>query len=146
MLTASVGCLTKQKQARVYYATVNRVIDGDTIKLTNGERVRYIGVDTPELHHPKIPVQYFAKEAKEFNEALVGGKGVRLEFDIEKRDKYGRLLAYVYVGDAFVNARLVEEGYAQIMTIPPNVKYAEEFLKLQQEARRENRGLWGKKK
>jgi micrococcal nuclease len=125
-----------------YYAAVARVVDGDTIKLTNGEYVRYIGIDTPELHHPRLPVQYFSEEARDFNQSLVGGKRVRLEFDVVKRDKYDRILAYVYVDDTFVNARLVEEGYAHIMTIPPNVKYAEEFLRLQQKARQEKKGLW----
>lgn len=137
---ALVGCVPASQQG--YSAAVARVIDGDTIKLVNGERVRYIGIDTPELHHPKKPVEYLAKEAKEFNQKLVGGKVVRLEFDVEKRDKYGRLLAYVYVDDTFVNAKLLEEGYAQILTIPPNVKYADEFLNLQGKAREENRGLW----
>lgn len=140
LLIIFAGCAPASEQG--YCAAVARVIDGDTIKLVNGERVRYIGIDTPELHHPKKLVEYLAKEAKEFNQKLVGGKVVRLEFDVEKRDKYGRLLAYVYVGNTFVNARLLEEGYAQILTIPPNLKYADEFLKLQRKAREENRGLW----
>lgn len=121
---------------------VSRVIDGDTIELTNGERVRYIGIDTPETKHPKKPVQYYGKEAYEANKRLVEGKEVRLEFDVTKRDKYGRLLAYVYVGDVFVNAWLVENGYAQVYTYPPDVKYNELFLKLQKEAREKKRGLW----
>ena len=121
---------------------VKRVIDGDTIKLSNGETVRYIGIDTPETKHPKKPVQYFGREAAAANKKLVGGKRVRLEFDAQKRDKYGRLLAYVYVDDIFVNAWLVENGFAQVMTIPPNVKHQELFLKLQREAREKKRGLW----
>lgn len=140
LLVIFTGCGPASQKG--YYAAVDRVIDGDTIKLINGERVRYIGIDTPELHHPKKPVEYLAKEAKDFNEKLVGAKVVRLEFDVEKRDKYGRLLAYVYVDDTFVNAKLIEEGYAQILTIPPNVKYADEFLRLQRKARDKNRGLW----
>jgi len=123
---------------------VTRVVDGDTIVLSNGERVRYIGIDTPETKHPKKPVQYFGREASAYNKSLVEHKMVRLEFDVDKRDKYGRLLAYVYVGDTFVNAKLVEEGYAQVYTFPPNVKYADLFLKLQREARENNRGLWGR--
>ena len=122
---------------------VERVIDGDTIKLTNGERVRYIGIDTPETKHPKKPVQYFGEEAYEANRKLVEGRKVRLEFDVEKRDKYGRLLAYVYVDDTFVNAWLVENGFAQVMTVPPNVRYKELFLKLQKDARENKKGLWG---
>lgn len=142
LLSVLAGCAPVSEEG--YYAAVARVIDGDTIKLINGERVRYIGIDTPELHHPKKPVEYMAEEAKEFNEKLVGGEVVRLEFDVERRDKYGRLLAYVYAGDTFVNARLLEEGYAQTLTIPPNVKYADEFLRLQRKAREENKGLWAK--
>ncbi|MCU0641912.1 MAG: thermonuclease family protein [Candidatus Margulisbacteria bacterium] len=121
---------------------VKRVVDGDTIKLVNGETVRYIGVDTPETKHPRKPVQYYGKEASAANKKLVGGKRVRLEFDVQPRDKYGRLLAYVYVDDIFVNAWLIENGYAQVMTIPPNVKHQDHFLKLQREARENKRGLW----
>jgi len=124
---------------------VERVVDGDTIKLTNGERVRYIGIDTPETKHPSKPVQYFGKEASEENKMLVEGKQVRLEFDVQKRDRYGRLLAYVYVDDIFVNAWLVWQGYAQVSTYPPNVRYQEYFLELQRQARIEKRGLWGGK-
>ncbi|MCX5726222.1 MAG: thermonuclease family protein [Candidatus Saganbacteria bacterium] len=125
-----------------YTIKVERVVDGDTIKLVNGEKARYIGIDTPETKHPRKPVQYFGKEASEANRKLVEGKTVRLEFDVQQRDKYGRILAYVYVGDIFVNAWLVENGFAQVSTYPPNVKHQELFLKLQREAREKNRGLW----
>ncbi|MFC1807186.1 thermonuclease family protein [Candidatus Omnitrophota bacterium] len=125
-----------------YYGAVKWVADGDTIKLANGEFVRYIGIDTPELNHKKGTPQYYAKEAKEFNEKLASGKVVRLEFDAERRDKYGRLLAYVFVDDTFVNARLIEEGYAKLLTIPPNIKYADDLLKLQREAKSERKGIW----
>ena len=127
-------------------AVVQRAVDGDTVVLLGGERVRYIGVDTPELHHPRKPVQPYAREAMEFNRKLVEGKKVRLETDVERRDKYNRLLAYVFLEDGrFVNAELVKAGYAQLLTIPPNVKYADLFRKLQREARKANRGLWGKR-
>jgi micrococcal nuclease len=83
------------------------------------------------------------KAAARFTKNLVEARNVRLEFDVERRDKYGRLLAYVYLEDGtFVNAKIVEEGYAQVMTIPPNVKYAQLFLKLQQDARSRGAGLW----
>lgn len=121
---------------------VVRVIDGDTIELEGGEKVRYIGIDTPETVHPSKPVEFMGKEASECNQGLVLGKFVRLESDIEERDKYGRLLAYVFVDSLFVNAELVRQGFAQILTIPPNVKYADLFLSLQKEAREANRGLW----
>ena len=130
--------------AQAQEAVVQRVVDGDTVVLSNRDRVRYIGVDTPELHHPKKPVQAYAREAMEFNRKLVEGKKVRLEFDVERRDKYNRLLAYVYLEDGtFVNAQLVQQGYAHTLTIPPNVKYADLFHKYQQEARESRRGLWG---
>jgi len=126
---------------------VVRIIDGDSIEVCclNGrsEKVRYIGVNTPETHHPTKGVEAFGQEAKQANRKLVDGKTVRLEFDVQQRDRHGRLLAYVYLEDGtFVNARLVEQGYAQVMTVPPNVKYQELFLKLQQEARTASRGLW----
>jgi micrococcal nuclease len=124
---------------------VSRVIDGDTIVLEDRTRVRYIGIDTSETKHPRKPVQYFGKEASEANKKLVEGKKVRLEYDVQKTDKYGRTLAYVYLKDGtFVNAWLVENGYAQVSTYPPNVKYQEKFLELERKAREEQKGLWGK--
>lgn len=123
---------------------VKRAIDGDTILLANDERVRYIGINTPETKHPYKAVEHFGKEASEYNKDLVEGRWVRLEYDVEKRDRYRRLLAYVYVDGTFVNAKLVEEGYAQVYTVPPNVKHQELFLRLQRRARENSRGLWGK--
>lgn len=144
LLILLTGCVPVSQNG--YHGAVVEVADGDTIRLANGEWIRYLGIDTPELHHPRKEIipEYLAEEAKEFNERLVAGKAVRLEFDRERRDKYGRLLAYVYVDDTFVNARLIEEGYARIFIIPPNVKYADEFLKLEQKARKEKRGIWNK--
>jgi micrococcal nuclease len=127
---------------------VLRVVDGDTIKvgLDGGgtERVRYIGMDTPESVKPGTPVQCYAKAASHENERLVGGQRVRLVPDVEQRDRYGRLLAYVYrVRDGrFVNAELVRGGYAVTLTIPPNVRHADDFRRLAATARRERRGLW----
>lgn len=135
-----------QSDQTIIAAVVQRVIDGDTVVLAGGERVRYIGVDTPELHHPKKKVQPYAREATEFNRRLVEGQKVRLELDVDRRDKYGRLLAYVYLEDGrFVNAELLKEGYAQLLTIPPNVRYVDLFVGLQKQARDAKRGLWGKK-
>ena len=116
---------------------VTRVTDGDTIVLENGEHVRYIGMDTPEKGRP-----YYGEATRE-NKRLVDGKKVRLEYDVERTDRYGRTLAYVYAGDIFVNAELVSNGYAMIYTFPPNVKYYKTFLALQKEAREQKRGLWG---
>ena len=107
---------------------VTKVTDGDTIKLSDGTKVRYIGIGTPETKHPKKPVQFFGKEASEANKKLVEGKKVRLEYDVQKTDKYKRTLAYVYLEDGtFVNAWLVENGYARVSTYPPNVNRAGHF-------------------
>jgi micrococcal nuclease len=127
--------------------TVTRVVDGDTIHVDVGGRdedVRYIGVDTPESVKPGTPVQCFAKRASAFNKHLVAGEKVRLVRDAEERDRYGRLLAYVYRSrdNLFVNARLVRGGYAVPLTIPPNVAHAEQFRTLAAVARRKGRGLW----
>ncbi len=126
---------------------VVRIIRGDTIEVccVFGDRVkvRYIGVDTPETHHPMKGVEPYGMEAAEANRKLVDGKTVRLEFDVQQLDKYSRTLAYVYLEDGtFVNAWLVEHGYAMVMTVPPYVKYQDLFLRLQREAREAGRGLW----
>lgn len=135
---------------------VQRVVDGDTLKLENGERVRLIGIDTPELHESdklqrdsqrsgqeeKI-IKAMGKQAYEFTKNLVEGKRVRLEFDLERADRYGRLLAYVYLQDGtFVNAEIIKQGYASLMTFAPNVKYVDLFRKLYAQARENQRGLW----
>jgi micrococcal nuclease len=126
---------------------VVRVVDGDTIHVQVGgreETVRYIGVDTPESVKPGTPVQCFAKRASAFNKRLVAGERVRLVPDAEARDRYGRLLAYVYRDrdGLFVNASLVRRGYAVPLTIPPNVAHADDFRRLAASARRNGRGLW----
>ena len=145
VLEAKVKALEAEKKAKAEWYQVKRVIDGDTIELKNSETVRYIGVDTPETVDPRKPVEYYGKEASEYNKGLVEGKKVRLEFDVQKKDRYGRLLAYVYLSDGtFVNAELVKLGYAQVATYPPNVKHQKLFQKLQREAREYNRGLWQK--
>jgi len=131
---------TVEKQKVLF--KVIKVIDGDTIKLENGEVVRYIGIDTPETVHPSKPVQCFGREASNKNKELVEGKLVRLEKDITDRDKYGRLLRYVWVGELFVNDYLVRQGYAYVYTYPPDVKYSKQFVQAQRKARENNRGLW----
>jgi micrococcal nuclease len=129
-------------------ATVLRVVDGDTIRvrLAGGaiERVRYIGIDTPESVKPDTPGQCFAEAASAFNRRLVAGRQVTLVSDVEPRDRYGRLLAYVYrrPDGLFVNEELVRRGYARPLTIPPDVRHAARFRQLADEARRAARGLW----
>ncbi len=126
---------------------VQEVIDGDTIRLANGEIVRYLGIDTSELrwykggswvYHP----QPFAEEAKKYNSLLVEGKKVKLEFDQEKKDKQKRLLAYVYVDNLFVNAEILKQGYAFFDIRVPNVKHSKELSESYQQAKKERVGLW----
>jgi len=156
LLAAVTASFASEVTARYTDRAVKRVVDGDTLVLESGERVRLIGVDTPELHESskltrdarrsgqdQKTIQALGRRAYEFTRNLVEGKRVSLEFDVEKYDKYDRLLAYVYLKDGtFVNAEIVKQGFANLMTIPPNVKYADFFLKLYQEARENNRGLW----
>lgn len=126
---------------------MRRVIDGDTVELAGGRLLRYIGIDTPEVRRRVgedwvDDPQPYGLAATQANRRLVEGKTVRLEYDVQTYDRYGRLLAYVYVDGVFVNAELIRLGFAQPMTIPPNVKHAEAFREAAGEARREQRGLW----
>lgn len=121
---------------------VLRVVDGDTIVLDGNEKVRLIGVDTPETVHPTKPVEYFGKEASAFTKKLCEGKKVRLEYDWQRSDRYGRTLAYVYLVDGiFVNAEIVKQGYGFAYTKYP-FKYLEEFRQYERDARVSNAGLW----
>lgn len=136
----------KPQEANTY--TVVRVVDGDTFSvMMNGkaEKVRLIGVDTPESVKPNTPVQAFAKEASIYTKSLIEGKNVKLELDVSERDNYGRILAYVYLADGrMLNNVLVQEGYAKVMTVPPNVKYSKTFIQSERSAREQNKGLWKK--
>ena len=127
-----------------YNFKVVYIYDGDTVKLSNGEKVRYIGIDTPEMNYNNPPAEYFAQEAKEYNAKLVLGKKVKLEFDAVKRDKYGRLLAYVYIDGKHISQDMIERGFAKVLMIPPNLKFADYFLTLQNLAKEEKRGIWAK--
>ena len=126
---------------------VRRVIDGDTIELGGGRLVRYIGIDAPEVRRRVgerwiVDPEPFSRAATEANRQLVEGKAVRLEYDVQTHDRYGRTLAYIYVGDRMVNEALLAAGYAQVMTIPPNVRYAERFRAAVKAARNARRGFW----
>jgi micrococcal nuclease len=129
-------------------ARVERVVDGDTFVAAVGgrrERVRIIGVDTPETVAPNRPVEPYGRQASDFAKKELTGQPVRLAGDAEPRDRYGRLLAYVWLADGtFWNALLAAEGYAQQLTIPPNVTYADLFRRLVAEARQHDRGLWAR--
>ena len=122
---------------------VERVVDGDTIIVRDVGRVRLIGVDTPETVHPGRPVEFFGREASAFTKRLVDGKRVRLEYDQQRTDRYGRTLAYVHLADGtFVNAEIIRRGYGHAYTRFP-FKYLERFRGLERDARRAGRGLWG---
>ena len=128
-------------------ARVERVVDGDTIVVRidgRSERVRYIGVDTPESVRPGTRVQCYGKAAAAANRRLVDGAEVRLVYDAEARDRFGRLLAYVYRDDTFVNAELIRRGYGKPLEIPPNVAHAPELRRLASAARRAHLGLWSR--
>jgi len=151
-LEGTGGASAVSKPSAPILVSVVQIIDGDTIRVCclagREEKVRYIGVNTPEVHHPTKGEEPGGREATAVNRQLVGGRQVRLELDVQERDRYGRVLAYVWMDQSveavMVNAELVRRGYAQVMTIPPNVKYQELFLKLQREAREAARGLWAK--
>lgn len=121
---------------------VQRVIDGDTLELNTGERVRLIGIDTPETIHPEVPVQRFGKEASQFLRQLAEGFKCRLEYEKGNRqDKYGRILAYVFVEGKYANAELIRRGYAYAYT-RFQFSRMDEYIKLEEEARRKEYGMW----
>src|SRR5262245_50540355 len=137
------------RPAGSFTGVVTHVVDGDTIRVRVGDRiekVRYIGMDTPETKHPFRAPEPGGAEAAALNHRLVMGRTVRLALDVRERDRYGRLLAYVYVGDLMVNAELVRLGYAHAVTMPPNVAHAKWFVSLEREAREAGRGLWARER
>ena len=130
------------------FVRVKRVIDGDTIQLDSGVRVRLIGVNTPETKHPTKQVEYFGQEASAFTKRLVEGKLVRLEFDSlaggrEQKDRYQRTLAYVFLQDGtHVNEEIIKQGYGFAVSARPPFLYQDRFRRLEREAREQKRGLW----
>ncbi len=138
-----------QLQAVPDILIVTKVVDGDTIWVTgkNGpeEKIRLIGIDAHEVRNsPRKKAGFYGKEATNYLRKRIQGKKVRLEYDVRRYDQYRRTLAYVYLEDGtFINAEMVRKGYAVVMTVSPNVKYADKFILYQQEARNNNRGLWG---
>jgi micrococcal nuclease len=125
---------------------VTRVVDGDTAHVEiDGEdvTVRFIGIDTPETVAPDEPVECFGPEASAYTQRRLEGKRVRLEYDVEREDRYGRTLAYVWLGDELFNETLVRQGYALVTTFPPDVRYVDRFTAAQREARQDDAGLWG---
>lgn len=142
-----VGC-TQQTDSAVNIGTVIEVIDGDTVDLSfagHRQRVRLIGIDTPETKHPSKPVQCFGPEATAFTESLLPhGTSIRIERDTEARDTYDRLLVYLYrdSDNMFINLELVLQGYAHVLTIEPNIAYIDKFVAASREAHSNNRGMW----
>lgn len=142
-VTAAVSTSTKPQPSEL--VKVTRVVDGDTIDVEiDGkiERVRYIGIDTPETVDPRKPVQCFGVEASKKNKELVEGKMVRLEKDITNRDRYSRLLRYVWLDDTLINQELVERGFSKSYSYPPDIKYQDKFVAAEKKAREDKLGLW----
>jgi micrococcal nuclease len=145
---ATSGQTAPAKLDGVTWHTVTRVIDGDTFRIDDGTgeevKIRLIGVDAPEPRNSGTKLKgYFGSESSCYLAQLLEGRKVRLEYDVSRYDRYGRTLAYVYLDDGtFVNADLVRKGYATVMTIPPNVRHADEFVKLAERARKQKKGLW----
>lgn len=121
---------------------IDYVVDGDTVKLSTGEKLRYIGIDTPETKHPNKPIECYGQQAYQKNKELVEGKVVELEKDVSEVDRYDRLLRYVYVDGVMINELLVKEGYAKASSYPPDIKYQDRFRQAEEEARTAKRGLW----
>lgn len=146
-LLVIVGC-TQKSETEVSEGTVIEVIDGDTVDLSiagSRQRVRLIGIDTPETKHPTKPVECYGPEATSFTESLLArGTKIRIERDLEARDTYGRLLVYLYrVSDnLFINLELVLQGYAHVLTIEPNLAHLDKFVAASRDAHSNNRGLW----
>ncbi len=147
-LSLLIGCqLGTEDESETYeqttsYKRVTSVIDGDTIELASGERVRYIGIDTPETHHPDKPVECYGERATERNRELVEGKEVELVSEGENRDQYGRLLRHVFVDGTFVNSQLIWEGFARARSFGEPSKFHQVFVQMEVVARDAERGLW----
>lgn len=138
---SGAGCVSENaSRCGPTSGVVANIVDGDTIDLESGERVRYLMIDTPELSSQDC----YAEEATELNRQLVLDREIRLAYDVECQDRFGRLLAYVYVGDNEINTLMVERGYACLLQIPPNgADRSDEFAGLENLARNEERGMWG---
>ncbi|MBM3205336.1 thermonuclease family protein [Candidatus Shapirobacteria bacterium] len=134
-------CLSSDKKANLFQ--VIKVIDGDTFEIKGGQKVRLIGMDTPELDEKDKTKKCYALKAFLKTKELLEGREVRLEKDVSETDQYGRWLRYVYLDDLFVNDYLVKQGYAYLATFPPDVKYQDQFRQSQQEAQERKLGFWG---
>jgi micrococcal nuclease len=146
-LAITAGPSPGDKETHIFY-TVTRIVDGDTFWIDDGSakglKIRLIGVDAPESRNSGKKLKgHYGNEATGYLTKLISGKKVRLEYDVGHLDRYGRTLAYAYLENGtFINADLIKNGYATVMTVPPNVKYAETFLDLARKARKQEKGLW----
>lgn len=143
------GCSTTidtQETTERIKAEITRVVDGDTMKVAIGDKeetIRLLLVDTPETKHPDLPVQPFGPEASQFAKEQLENKQVQLELDVSERDKYGRLLVYLWKDDVMFNELLLQEGLARVAYVyPPNIKYVDQFREIQQEAQQQEIGIW----
>jgi len=142
------SCHSSTRHSSGDYYPVTKVVDGDTFWVDDGSekglKVRLIGVDAPETRKSaRKDVGFYGEESKEYLTQLLSDIEVRLEYDVDRKDRYGRTLAYAFLPDGtFVNAALIKQGYATVLTIPPNVQHAEAFVKYQRQARKKGRGLW----
>lgn len=132
------GCI--QQQGKQVY--IENVIDGDTVKTAAGDSIRLLGVDTPEIDWENGKHEFYAQKAKDFTVKNLKGKNVDLEYDTEKKDDYGRTLAYIFQNGENFNQKLLEKGYASLMIVQPNDKYESEFKKAVKEARESRKGVW----
>ncbi|CAH0120425.1 SPbeta prophage-derived endonuclease YokF [Paenibacillus sp. CECT 9249] len=146
MLAVIAGCSQDNRQSGMIDAKIVRVVDGDTMEVSfqgKKEKLRLLLVDTPETVHPNKPVEPFGSEASQFAKETLEGQNVKLELDVSERDKYGRLLAYLWIGDRMFNEMLLEEGLARVAYVyPPNVKYVDRFREIQKEAQLAELGIW----
>jgi micrococcal nuclease len=137
--------LVQDKDMKYITAKVISVVDGDTIHVSirgKKETVRLVLIDTPETKHPTKPIEPFGPEASKFTKDLLEGKEVKLEQDVSIRDRYGRLLMYVWLDDRLVNELLLEKGLARVAVFPPDVKYVEAFRAVQKRAQDAAIGIW----
>ena len=124
---------------------VERIVDGDTFAIQlagKAEKVRLIGMDTPETKKPNTPIMFYGEEASAYTTKRLTNQTISLEWDVERRDQYGRLLAYVWIGKELFNETLILQGYARLSTFPPNIKYVKRFTQDQKQAREQGNGIW----
>ena len=139
---SSKGSKTDNNRSNLVQYKVIRVIDGDTVELKNGERLRYNDIDTPETAHPSKPIECYGAEASKKNKELVEGETILVELGNPEKDRYGRLLGYVYIDDLFVNAELVRGGYAEVNSYGNPGSKIVELINIERDAKLKSTGLW----